>query len=77
MTITYIDREGRRVDPWGDIVEEKPADAVLTLTEALESQTVAELRGIAADCGIEGYSDMKKAELVEAIAVFTAEHGDE
>lgn len=77
MAVTYIDHLGRRVDPWGETVEEKPADAVETLTESLESKTVVELKEIAADHRIEGYSDLKKADLVELIAAYTAEHGDE
>jgi len=42
----------------------------VTLTESgkLETYTVAELKDQAKDKGIEGYSDMKKAELIQALA---------
>lgn len=36
-------------------------------TESLEEKTVKELKEIAKDREIEGYSEMKKAELIEAL----------
>src|SRR5690606_24959809 len=48
--------------------EKAPAKKAETATEDLNSKTVAELREIAKERGLEGYPSMKKAELIEALS---------
>lgn len=65
--VSFINGEGETEDKWliqwfknkgYKVVEEKK----------LEELTVAELRKMAAEKGIEGYSDMRKAELIKTLA---------
>jgi small subunit ribosomal protein S2 len=50
-----------------DEVEEDDADDNNVSEEELESMTVAELRALAKDRGITGYSTLKKAELIDVL----------
>ena len=50
-----------------DEVEEDDADDNSVSEEELESMTVAELRALAKDRGITGYSTLKKAELIDVL----------
>lgn len=47
--------------------EEKPTEEKATVKEDLTSKTVAELRDLAKEKEIKGYSTMKKAELIDAL----------
>ena len=49
-------------------VEKAPAKKAEVATDDLNSKTVAELREIAKERGLEGYSSLKKAELIEALS---------
>ena len=53
-----------------EVKEEKPAKKAASKKEAksdLDSMTVAELKAMAKEKGIEGYTKLKKAELIEAL----------
>jgi large subunit ribosomal protein L21 len=50
----------KKVEPKKEAVEEK-------VSEDLSSKTVAELKAMAKDKGITGYTSLKKAELIEAL----------
>lgn len=62
MPVTYIDARGRRVDPHGNVVQEPDSEE-----KALKDHKVPELKEMAAELDIDGFSDMKKADLVKAI----------
>lgn len=47
--------------------EEKPKETKSSSSADLESMTVAELRDLAKERGLTGYSNMKKAELIDAL----------
>lgn len=54
------------IDTGAEVKEEKKDDFP-KLTEAFNDLTVAELKDVAAERNIEGYSTMKKAELIESL----------
>ena len=60
----YINAAGDTVDANGEPIEEAQEDDE---PKTLEDHTVAQLQEIAKDEEIEGYSSMKKAELIGAI----------
>ena len=59
---------GQRVDPWGNPIggKEAAANEAAAATD-LSEMTVPELKELASERGIDGCSDMRKAELIAAL----------
>ncbi|TCP28043.1 LSU ribosomal protein L21P [Tenacibaculum skagerrakense] len=68
IQIESIAASGVKVEPKAEAKKEAPAKEAKAESNDLSSMTVAELKALAKDKGIAGYTSLKKAELIEALS---------
>ena len=68
IQIESIAASGVKVEPKAEVKKEAPAKEAKAESNDLSSMTVAELKALAKDKGIAGYTSLKKAELIEALS---------